>query len=121
MAEAGSRAALKQVIDPEIGINIVDLGLVYGIDCGAGEIRLRVTMTTPTCPLGEHISEEIERVLREVEPEKRIAVELVWEPAWRPEMMSAEGRRLLGDAPVKPAPKNHAGVLAFLRQWGPKR
>lgn len=121
MSETEIRAALKQVIDPEIGINIVDLGLVYGIDCGQDEIRLRVTMTTPTCPLGEHISEEIERVLRAIEPEKRIEVELVWEPVWGPEMMSEAGRHLLGDAPAKPQPRRHAGVLEFLRQWAPKR
>ena len=120
MGETEIRAALKQVIDPEIGVNIVDLGLVYGVDCG-DQIRLRVTMTTPTCPLGEHISEEIERVLREVEPGKRIEVELVWEPAWRAEMISEEGKRLLGGRPAKPQRRSHAGILDFLRQWGPKR
>jgi metal-sulfur cluster biosynthetic enzyme len=121
MEEDEIRAALKQVIDPEIGINIVDLGLVYGIEQNAERVALRVTMTTPTCPLGEHITEEIERVLRRIEPERRIEVALVWEPAWSPEMMSAEARRLMGDGPAAPRPPRKGGIRDFLRQWGGSR
>lgn len=121
MKEDEIRAALKQVIDPEIGINILDLGLVYGIEQTAERITLRVTMTTPTCPLGEHITEEIEGALRRIAPERRIAVDLVWEPAWSPEIMSAEARRLLGDRPAAPRPPRKGGIRDFLRQWGGSR
>lgn len=91
------REALRLVIDPEIGINIVDLGLVYGIDVADGDVRIDVTMTTPACPLSEYVSTSAEAAVRREVPELYgVSVNLVWDPPWRPDMMSDEARRLLG-------------------------
>jgi len=90
-------SALKTVIDPELGINIVDLGLVYHAVCNANKIDIALTMTTPACPLGEMMSEEIKLVLRNRFPDLTdVRVELVWDPPWSPELMSEESRRQLG-------------------------
>lgn len=90
-------AALKKVIDPELGTNIVDLGLVYFASIGASGIDIALTMTTPACPLGEMMSEEIKSVLRERFPDASdVRVELVWDPPWSPDMMSEEARKQLG-------------------------
>ena len=90
-------AALKTVIDPELGINIVDLGLVYRTAHNANGIDIALTMTTPACPLGEMMSEEIKLVLRDRFPDTPdVRVELVWDPPWSPELMSEESRRQLG-------------------------
>jgi metal-sulfur cluster biosynthetic enzyme len=89
--------ALKAVIDPELGINIVDLGLVYQTTRNANGIDVALTMTTPACPLGEMMSEEIKSVLRDRFPDTPdVRVELVWDPPWSPELMSEESRRQLG-------------------------
>ena len=89
--------ALKAVIDPELGINIVDLGLIYHATRNADGIDIALTMTTPACPLGEMMSEEIKLVLRDRFPAlPDVRVELVWDPPWSPELMSEEARRQLG-------------------------
>jgi len=90
-------AALKSVIDPELGINIVDLGLVYAAVRNSNGIDIALTMTTPACPLGEMMSEEVKRVLGDrfiISPSVR--VEIVWDPPWSPDLMSEESRRQLG-------------------------
>ena len=90
-------SALKTVIDPELGINIVDLGLVYHTVRNANKIDIALTMTTPACPLGEMMSEEIKLVLRNRFADLTdVRVELVWDPPWSPELMSEESRRQLG-------------------------
>jgi len=90
-------SALKTVIDPELGINIVDLGLIYHAARNANKIDIALTMTTPACPLGEMMSEEIKLVLRNRFPDLTdVQVELVWDPPWSPELMSEESRRQLG-------------------------
>ena len=90
-------AALKSVIDPELGINIVDLGLVYAAVRTMTGINIELTMTTPACPLGEMMSEEIKLVLSDRFPDTPdVRVEIVWDPPWSPEMMSEESRRQLG-------------------------
>ncbi len=90
-------AVLKTVIDPELGINIVDLGLVYHAARNADRIDIALTMTTPACPLGEMMTEEIKLVLRDRFPDTPdVRVELVWAPPWSPELMSEESRRQLG-------------------------
>lgn len=90
-------AALKAVIDPELGINIVDLGLVYHAARNAAGIDIALTMTTPACPLGEMMTEEIKLVLRDRFPTlPDVRVELVWDPPWSPELMSEDARRQLG-------------------------
>ena len=90
-------AALKQVIDPELGLNVVDLGLVYRAEQGANGIEVTMAMTSPACPLGEMIVEEARTALQERFPDAlSIEVELVREPAWTPDRMSEDARRQLG-------------------------
>jgi len=91
-------AAIKAVIDPELGINIVDLGLIYSVDIEEdGRITITMTLTTPGCPLHASFAQEIERVLWQSIPELTgVFIELVWDPPWNPIMISPEGRALLG-------------------------
>jgi metal-sulfur cluster biosynthetic enzyme len=97
MTEAQIRQALQQVIDPEIGINIVDLGLVYAIEIKPEEVYIRLTMTSPACPLHGVITRDIDRVLRQAFPQLGpMTIELVWEPPWLPERMSPVARKMLG-------------------------
>jgi metal-sulfur cluster biosynthetic enzyme len=100
MSDGDVLAALKNVVDPELGINIVDLGLVYRAERFGDVIAVRMTMTTPSCPLGEMLLEEVRVALRERFPlAGDISVELVWDPPWSSEMMSPEARRQLGVSP----------------------
>ncbi|WP_126444314.1 metal-sulfur cluster assembly factor [Sulfuricystis multivorans] len=88
------REALREVIDPEVGINIVDLGLVYRIAFEDGVVVVEMTMTSPACPLGEMIADEVDEALRRhLPPNTPIDVRLVWEPPWTPEKMSEAARR----------------------------
>jgi len=89
--------ALRGVVDPEMGINIVDLGLVYETGARDGDVRVVMTMTTAACPLGESMVDEAEAVIRRrVRGVKSVSVQLVWEPAWQPSMMSAAARERMG-------------------------
>ena len=90
--------ALKEVIDPELGINIVDLGLVYSIEMSdEGYIRIVMTLTTPGCPLHASFKTDIEAALwRSIPGLQGVSVDLVWEPPWTPMMITPEGRAELG-------------------------
>ncbi|MEN9490888.1 MAG: hypothetical protein RJA63_1337 [Pseudomonadota bacterium] len=91
------REALRQIMDPELGMNIVDLGLVYRLEVGAGGVELDLTMTSPACPMGEMIVAEAEAALAAcVTPSQTLSVQLVWEPPWSPERMSDEARQHFG-------------------------
>ena len=87
--------ALRAVIDPEIGINIVDLGLVYRATRNTEAIDVALTLSTPTCPLGEMLLADARETLRARFANLEIHVELVWEPPWTPDRMSEAARRLL--------------------------
>lgn len=87
---------MRGVMDPEIGLNVVDLGLVYGIDVTGTRIHVKLTMTTPACPLGEEIMQDAEGRLRAIDGVDDVVVELVWYPPWGPERMTPEARRVLG-------------------------
>lgn len=91
-------AALQEVMDPELGINIVDLGLVYGVDISPeGQIDIELTLTTPGCPLHASFRQDIEETLwRAIPGVKGVNVELVWQPPWTPEMITEAGRAELG-------------------------
>jgi metal-sulfur cluster biosynthetic enzyme len=90
-------AALSEVLDPEIGINIVDLGLIYGVDICSGAVRVSMTMTTPACPMHSFLSRVAEDAVRGRIPEAQsVEVLLVWEPPWSPERMSAAAKHQLG-------------------------
>lgn len=89
-------AALRDVIDPEVGLNVVDLGLVYGVAVDGGSVRVDLTMTTPACPLGEQIVRDAEARLRDVPGVAAVSVALVWDPPWSPAKMSPHARAALG-------------------------
>lgn len=97
--KALAEAALGEVIDPELGLDVVNLGLVYGVDLVDGALRVQLTMTTPACPLGDEIVRDAEARLRALPGVRAVTVELVWEPAWGPERMSAYAKELLGWSP----------------------
>jgi metal-sulfur cluster biosynthetic enzyme len=88
--------ALREVIDPELGINIVDLGLVYGVEITDDNVEITMSLTSAACPLGESIIEDIDHRLAPVRGARTISFVIEWEPPWSPAMMSAEARRLLG-------------------------
>ncbi|MFZ0889681.1 MAG: metal-sulfur cluster assembly factor [Candidatus Binataceae bacterium] len=88
---------LRQVFDPEVGINIVDLGLAYGAQATNGGIEVVMTMTTPACPMHGYLTGQVQSLLEEKFPEaESVAVRLVWEPSWGPQMMSPGARKRLG-------------------------
>ena len=93
----GVRNLLRRIIDPEVGVNVVDLGLIYDIDAGDGTIRIDMTMTSPACPMGEMIQDEIRSVLAaEFGKQRELEIRLVWVPVWNPDMMSNEAKQSLG-------------------------
>ncbi|MGE5640186.1 MAG: metal-sulfur cluster assembly factor [Clostridia bacterium] len=97
MTEEDALQALRTVEDPEAGMNIVDLGLVYSVVMGEKKIRVEMTMTSPACPAGSYLVEEAQAAIRAVAPEEAdVEIELVWEPPWTPERMSAEARTRFG-------------------------
>ena len=97
MTEELIRETLKQVLDPEIGINIVDLGLVYTIKIKPAEVYIQLTMTSPACPLHGVITDNMDKTLRQTFPALGpMTIELVWEPPWSPEMMSDAAKKQLG-------------------------
>jgi metal-sulfur cluster biosynthetic enzyme len=94
--ESDIREALRQVLDPEVGINIVDLGLIYRIEIEGTRARIVMTMTSPACPLVDYLKELVTSAISEHVPgvtDVQIVIE--WEPPWDPEMMSDEARRQL--------------------------
>lgn len=84
--------ALRQVIDPEIGCNVVDLGLIYGTAITGTKVTVQMTLTTPGCPMGESIAQGAQWALQGIEGVEDAAVEIVWDPPWNPSMMSEIGR-----------------------------
>ena len=86
---------LRTVMDPELHINIVDLGLIYDVVIKGNEIKVIMTLTTPGCPLAPVIDKLIKKALGELKAD-RVTVELVWEPAWSVRRMSDEGKLQLG-------------------------
>lgn len=95
--EQSVRDALLQVIDPEVGENIVDLGLVYGIGVSEDVVIVTFTMTSQACPMGEMLLDDIQATLTRLLPnEVNFNMNLVWEPPWNPDMMSTEAKQRLG-------------------------
>lgn len=95
--EEAIREALRAVNDPEVGMNIVDLGLVYGIQAAPERVHVTMTMTSPTCPMGDLLVESVRDAVRRVAPEARdIDVELVWDPPWTAERMNEEAKKFFG-------------------------
>jgi len=97
MNEDDIRQALQSVEDPEAGMSIVDLGLVYGIRIESGKVRVDMTMTSPACPVASYLVDESAAAIRAIAPEGTdVQVDLVWEPPWTPERMSPDAQRRFG-------------------------
>ena len=88
--------ALRDVYDPEIPVNIVDLGLVYEVDVDEGDVDVQMTLTFAGCGMGPYIAQQAEWRLAELEGIEDINVALVFDPPWTPEMITEEGKKLLG-------------------------
>src|SRR5207253_430062 len=84
--------ALRQVIDPELGCNIVDLGLIYSINICGGNVTVTMTLTTPGCPMHESISQGAQTALLSLAGVTDAEVTVVWDPPWHPSMMTEQGR-----------------------------
>jgi metal-sulfur cluster biosynthetic enzyme len=88
--------ALRAVIDPELGCNIVDLGLVYAVTIEGAKVSVKMTLTTPGCPMHESIAHGVQMALLNLEGVEDAKMEIVWDPPWNPAMMSAFGRAQAG-------------------------
>jgi metal-sulfur cluster biosynthetic enzyme len=91
------RKALRAVKDPELNLNIIDIGLVYDVEVDdGGGVRVKMTLTSPGCPAGTEILDDVKRVLADMEGVESVDVELVWDPYWTPEKMDPRVRAFLG-------------------------
>jgi len=90
------RQALRQVKDPELDMNIVDLGLVYDVEVDDGLVRINMTLTSPGCPAGPMITNDIYKAVRAIEGVKDVDIDIVWEPYWTPERIDPKIRAMMG-------------------------
>ena len=86
---------LKQVIDPELDCNIVDLGLVYSVEINDAHVKVTMTLTTPGCPMHESIAAGVQHAVLALDTVEQVDVEVVWDPPWHPAMMTREGQERL--------------------------
>ncbi len=105
--------SLKQCMDPEIPISVVDMGLIYGININQdNKVDIKMTMTTRGCPLHDTLVTDVKRYVNKVPGVSGVNVEIVWEPAWTPEKMSDEGKKLINYGQQKTvAPINYESAL----------
>ncbi len=96
ITEEEIRQALKVVKDPEIGIDIVNLGLVYDVTIQEDKVYVKMTLTSPACPVGPQILNQAKEVIELIEGITLADIEMVWTPPWNPDMMSDEARDHLG-------------------------
>jgi len=93
-----ARKALRAVKDPELGLNVIDIGLIYDVTVSdEGAAKVTMTLTSPGCPAGTEIMDDVRNTLAEVEGVTSVDVELVWEPYWTPEKMDPRVRAFLGN------------------------
>ncbi len=91
------RKALRQVKDPELGLNIIDIGLIYDVAVSDdGEVHIKMTLTSPGCPSGAEMMQDAKLVTEELEGVKSATVELVWEPYWTPDKMDPRVKAFMG-------------------------
>ena len=91
------RKALRAVKDPELNLNIIDIGLVYDVEVNeVGEVHVRMTLTSPGCPAGTEIIDDVKQVASDMEGVQGVEVELVWGPYWTPDKMDPRVRAFLG-------------------------
>ena len=115
--------SLKQCMDPEIPISVVDMGLIYGVNINAdNKVDIKMTMTTRGCPLHDTLVTDVKRYVTKVPGVSDVHVEIVWEPAWTPEKMSEEGKKMINYGKQKTvAPINYdvampQGVGSLVKQ-----
>lgn len=88
--------ALKTVTDPEVGINIVDMGLIYGLEIEDSKVDVYMTLTSPGCPAGPQILSQVDTAVRDLDGVEEVDVNVIWTPPWNPEMLSDEAKDELG-------------------------
>src|SRR3954451_10846045 len=88
--------ALSNVIDPELGLDFVEVGLIYTVEVNQGSVKVTFTLTTPGCPIGPQVNEQIEEFVGELDGVKTVESEMVFVPPWTPEMMSEDAKFALG-------------------------
>jgi metal-sulfur cluster biosynthetic enzyme len=88
--------ALRDVIDPELGLDFVELGLIYDVTIDDGTVSVTYTLTTPGCPIGPQVSEQIEEFVSDLDDVNAVQSTLTFEPAWTPELMSDDAKFALG-------------------------
>ncbi len=89
--------ALRDVIDPELGLDFVELGLIYGVEVdGGGAVKVTYTLTSPGCPIGPQVAEQIEEFVSELEGVNSVESEMTFMPPWTPERMSEDAKFALG-------------------------
>ena len=87
--------AIQQVYDPEIPVNVYDIGLIYGIECEQDQVRIRMTLTSQGCPSAKQLPDMVQTRVQALPDVQGVNVEVVWEPAWTPSMISPEGKKIL--------------------------
>ncbi len=88
--------AVKEIIDPEVGINIVDMGLIYGVDIEEETVNITMTLTSPGCPAGGQLINGTQHVTQQLDGVEEVNINVVWTPRWTPEMMTEEAKDELG-------------------------
>src|SRR5947208_11602970 len=96
LSEDAVMEALSNVIDPELGLDFVELGLIYGVEIADGNVHVTFTLTTPGCPIGPQVTEQIDEFVGEVEGARSVESEMVFTPPWSPERMSEDAKFALG-------------------------
>ena len=87
---------LKQCYDPEIGINVVDLGLIYDVQVKNDKVNIKMTLTTPGCPMHSFLTQNVQDKVKDVKGVKEVKVDLIWDPPWTPDRMTKNVRKKLG-------------------------
>ncbi|MBR92373.1 MAG: aromatic ring hydroxylase [Dehalococcoidia bacterium] len=88
--------ALRDVFDPEIPVNVVDLGLIYSVEVSDGDVHVEMTLTAPGCGMGPYIAQQAEWRIAEIDDVEDVQVDVVFDPPWTPDMITEEGKALLG-------------------------
>src|ERR687895_702156 len=89
-------AALANVIDPELGLDFVELGLIYGVEIDGADVHVTFTLTTPACPIGPQVTEQIEEFVGELDDVEEVTSSMVFSPPWSPDKMSEDAKFALG-------------------------
>ena len=88
--------ALSNVIDPELGLDFVELGLIYGVEIEGGTVNVTFTLTTPACPIGPQVSEQMQEFVGELDDVDEVVTNMVFQPPWSPDKMSEDAKFALG-------------------------